>query len=79
MPTVTWPPRIGGQGFTTARIGDVVDLGRIGADSLDDQAGRDVIGAAGGATGPGDRAGIGLELGDQVVHGLESASRRARR
>ena len=46
----------GGQRLAAAGEGDVVDLGRIDADRLGDQAGRDVVGAAGRAAGPGDRS-----------------------
>jgi len=43
-----------GLRFTTARVGDVVDLGRFHAGRLRDHSSHDVIGAAGGAAAPGD-------------------------
>ena len=67
------------QRLAAAGEGDVVDLGRIDADRLGDQPGGDVVGAAGRAAGPGDRARVGLQRRDEVVHASGSRSRPARR
>ena len=67
------------QRLAAAGEGDVVDLGRVDADRLGDQPGGDVVGAAGRAAAPGDRARVGLQRRDEVVHGLDVARRPARR
>ena len=53
----------GRERFAAAREGDVVDGLGVDADGLGEEARRDVVGAAGGAAGPGDGARIGLQLG----------------
>ena len=68
-----------GERLAAAGMGDVVDLGRINARRLGDQPGQDVVRTAGGAAAPGDRAGVGLQLGDEVAHVLDRRIRRAPR
>ena len=63
------------QRFAAAGERHVVELGRIGARGLRDQAGQDVVGAAGRAAAPGDRADVGLQLLDQLA---ESSGCRTR-
>src|SRR5690606_39189730 len=60
-----------GKRLAAAGIGDIVDLGRVDARRLGDEAGRDVVRAAGRAARPGDRAGIGLQRLDEVFHVLD--------
>ncbi len=60
-----------GQRLAAARVGDVVELGEVGADRLHDQPGDDVVGAADRSAAPGDRTRIGLQRGDEVVERLD--------
>ena len=55
---------------------DVVHLGDVAAGRLDDQGAQDVVGAAQREAAPAHRAGVGLELGEQVVHRLDRRVRR---
>src|SRR3712207_9575126 len=57
--------------LAAARVRDVVDLPRVDAHRLANQAGQDMVGAAGGAATPGDRTGIGFELRNQIRHGFD--------
>ena len=69
----------GGDRFAAAFEGHVVDLRRVNAAGFGDQAGEDVIGAAGGTTAPGDAAGIGFKSFDKIRHRFVRRIRSARR
>ena len=59
-----------GHQLAAAGGGDVIDLGWIDPDLLGDQAGQDLVAAAGRAAAPGHRARIGLELADRSCSDL---------
>src|SRR6185503_15838376 len=59
-----------GDRFAAALERHVVDLRRVDADVLRDQADQDVVGAAGRAAAPGHFARVLLERLDQVGHRL---------
>ena len=65
-----------GQHLAAGAGHDVVHLGDVAAGRLDDQGAQDVVGTAQSEAAPADRAGVGLELGEQVANDLigESAA-----
>ena len=65
-----------GERLAAARERHVVQLGRIAAGGLGDQAGQDVVGAARGAAGPDDLRGVGLQRGGEILHRLVRRIRR---
>ena len=76
MPTDTCPPRIADIDFAAARERDVVDAPRRHADGIGDEAGQDLIAAAGRSAAPRDRLGPFLERADEIVAAIGTVTRR---
>ena len=76
MPTDTCPPRIADSDFAAAGERDVVDAARRDADGVGDQAGQDLIAAAGRPSAPRDRLRSLPKRANQVVQRPERRRRR---